>query len=54
MGGRARGSSFGLREGAAEEGGNDNAAFHLQKATVAFIETDASKRVRQADMSFVF
>ena len=43
-------SSFGLLERAAEEGGNDNAAFHLQKARMAFIEAHASKLVRQADI----
>ena len=45
-------SSFGLLDNAAEEGGNDNAAFHLQKARMAFIEAHASKPVRQADISF--
>ena len=47
-------SSFGLVERAADEGDNDNAAFHLQKATMAFIEAHASKPMRQADMSFFF
>ena len=45
-------SSFGLLETAAEEGGNDNAAFHLQKPRMAFIEAHVSKPVRQADISF--
>ncbi|CAN0009055.1 unnamed protein product, partial [Laminaria digitata] len=36
-------SSFGLLERAAEEGRNDNAAFRLQKARMAFIEAHASK-----------
>ena len=43
-------TSFGLLERAAEKGGNDNAAFHLQKARMAFIEARASKPVRQADI----
>ena len=43
-------SSFGLLERAAEEGGNDNAAFPLQKPRMAFIEAHASKPVRQADI----
>ena len=49
-------SSFGLLERAAEEGGNDNTAFHLQKATMmTFVEAHASKPVRQADLiSFFF
>ena len=42
--------SFGLLERAAEEGGNDNAAFHLQKARMAFIDARASMPVRQADI----
>ena len=46
--------SFGLLERAAEEGGNDNAAFHLQEARMAFIEAHASKPVWQADTTFVF
>ena len=45
-------SSFGLLERAAEEGGNDNAAFHLQKARKALIEAHASKPMWQADVSF--
>ena len=45
-------SSFSLQAKAVEEGGNDNAPFHLQKARMAFIEAHASKRVRQADMFF--
>ena len=45
-------SSFGLLEKAVEEGGDNNAAFHLQKARMAFIEAHASKPVRQADISF--
>ena len=45
-------SSFGLPERAAEENGNDNAAFHLQRARMAFIEARASKLVRQADIFF--
>ena len=47
-------TSFGLLERAAEKGGNDNAAFHLQKARMAFIEARASKPVRQADMKLFF
>ena len=43
-------SSFGLLERAAEEGGNDNAAFQPQKARMAFIDARASKPVRQADI----
>ena len=45
-------SSFGLLERAVEEGGNDNATFHLQKARIEFIEAHASKPVRQADIVF--
>ena len=45
-------SSFSLLERVAEEGGNDNATFHLQKARMAFIEARASRPVRQADKSF--
>ena len=40
-------SSFGLLDRAAEEGGNGNAAFHLPKARMAFIEGRAFKPVRQ-------
>ena len=47
-------SSFGLLERATEEGGNDNAASHLQNARMAFIEARASKPVRQADIRFLF
>ena len=47
-------SSFGLLERAAEEGGNDNAAFPLQKPRMAFIEAHASKPVRQADIRGFF
>ena len=47
-------SSFGLLERAAYGGGNDNAAFHLQKARMAFIEAHASKPVRQADIRVFF
>ena len=47
-------SRFALLERAAEKGGNDNAAFHLQEARVAFIEAHASKPVRQADIRFFF
>ena len=43
-------SSFGLLERAAEEGGNDNAAFHLQKARMAFMEARASRPLWQADI----
>ena len=43
-------SSFGLLERTAEEGGNDDAAFHLQKAMMPFIEARASKPVQQADI----
>ena len=47
-------SSFGFLERAAEEGGNGNAAFRLQKARMAFIEARVSKPVRQADTTFFF
>ena len=47
-------SSFGLLESAAEEGGNDDATFHLPKARMSFVEAYASKQVRQTDNSFFF
>ena len=47
-------SSFGLLERAAEESSNNNAAFRLQKARMAFIEARASKPVRQADIRVFF
>ena len=47
-------SSFGLLERAAEEGANENAAFHLQKPRMVFIEAHASKPVRQAYMRVFF
>ena len=47
-------TSFGLLEMAAEEGGNDNVAFHLHKARMAFIQAHASKPVRQADIRASF
>ena len=47
-------SSFGLVERTGEEGGNGNAALHLQKARMAFPEAHACKPVRQADIYGVF
>ena len=47
-------SSFGLLERAAEEGANENAAVHLQKPRMVFIEAHASKPVRQAYMRVFF
>ncbi|CAB1108555.1 unnamed protein product [Ectocarpus sp. CCAP 1310/34] len=41
---------FGVLESAADESGNGDAAFHLQKAKMAMIAAHAAKRVRQADM----
>ena len=43
-------SALGLLERAAEEGGNDNAVSHLQKARMTFIEAHASTPGRQADI----
>ena len=47
-------SSFGLLERAAEECGDDNAAFHLRKARMAFTEARATKPVPQANISLFF
>ena len=47
-------SSFGVLERAAEEGGNDNATFYLQKARMAFVKAHASKPVWQADKTNFF
>ena len=41
---------FDLLERAADESGNGDAAFHLQKAKMAMIAAHTSKRARQADL----
>lgn len=41
---------FGVLESAADESGNGDAAFHLQKAKMAMIAAHAAKGVRQTDM----
>lgn len=43
-------SHFGALETAAEESGNHDAAFHLQKAKMAMIAAHTSKPARQTDM----
>ena len=47
-------SSLGLLESAAQEGGNDNAAFHLQMARMVFIEAHAPTPVEQAGIKVFF
>ena len=43
-------TTFDKRQRTSRGGGNDNAAFPLQKPRMAFIEAHASKPVRQADI----
>ena len=43
-------SHFGVLEAAAEESGNEDAAFYLSSAKMSMIAAHSAKRVRQADM----